>query len=33
MLSLNKDNSIDVVNIAEDIYQLVENGKNFLIDL
>jgi predicted DNA-binding protein YlxM (UPF0122 family) len=33
MLSLSKDNSIDVVNIAEDIYQLVENGKNFLIDL
>ena len=33
IVSLDKNNSCEIVNIAENISQLVENGKNFLIDL
>ena len=33
LVSLSKDNSQEIVNVAENISQLVENGKNFLIDL
>ena len=33
IVSLDKGNSCEIVNIAENISQLVENGKNFLIDL
>ena len=33
IVSLDKGNSCELVNIAENISQLVENGKNFLIDL
>lgn len=33
IVSLSNENSQDIIKMAENISQLVENGKNFLIDL